>query len=85
MCIYMAGVVNYCVPAGEAYQKALELAREINQKVRSHWNNYVLQLTKKDQFCHLRIPSNTDTVLSYLLVLSSLFELIPDRSLPHPS
>jgi methylglutaconyl-CoA hydratase len=32
----MAGVVNYCVPAGEAYQKALELAREINQKVRSH-------------------------------------------------
>jgi len=26
------GVVNYCVPAGEAYQKALELAREINQK-----------------------------------------------------
>ena len=85
MCIYMAGVVNYCVPAGEAYQKALELAREINQKVRSHWNNYVLQLTKIDQFCYLRIPSNTDTVLSYLLVLSSLFELIPDRSLPHPS
>uniref|UniRef100_A0A0A9DF75 Methylglutaconyl-CoA hydratase n=1 Tax=Arundo donax TaxID=35708 RepID=A0A0A9DF75_ARUDO len=26
------GVVNYCVPTGEAYQKALELAREINQK-----------------------------------------------------
>ncbi|VAI59089.1 unnamed protein product [Triticum turgidum subsp. durum] len=26
------GVVNYCVPGGEAYQKALELAREINQK-----------------------------------------------------
>ncbi|KAG8071665.1 hypothetical protein GUJ93_ZPchr0006g44973 [Zizania palustris] len=26
------GVVNYCVPAGEAYKKALELAREINQK-----------------------------------------------------
>uniref|UniRef100_A0ACD5Z3J0 Uncharacterized protein n=1 Tax=Avena sativa TaxID=4498 RepID=A0ACD5Z3J0_AVESA len=26
------GVVNYCVPSGEAYQKALELAREINQK-----------------------------------------------------
>ncbi|KAF8768750.1 hypothetical protein HU200_007309 [Digitaria exilis] len=26
------GVVNHCVPAGEAYQKALELAREINQK-----------------------------------------------------
>ncbi|XP_062222579.1 probable enoyl-CoA hydratase 2, mitochondrial isoform X1 [Phragmites australis] len=26
------GVVNYLVPAGEAYQKALELAREINQK-----------------------------------------------------
>ncbi|CAN6232701.1 unnamed protein product [Urochloa humidicola] len=26
------GVVNYCVSAGEAYQKALELAREINQK-----------------------------------------------------
>ncbi|KAE8790623.1 putative enoyl-CoA hydratase/isomerase YngF [Hordeum vulgare] len=26
------GVVNYRVPGGEAYQKALELAREINQK-----------------------------------------------------
>ncbi|KAK1618589.1 hypothetical protein QYE76_024106 [Lolium multiflorum] len=26
------GVVNYCVPGGEAYQKALELAREINGK-----------------------------------------------------
>ncbi|KAL6911917.1 hypothetical protein ACP4OV_000722 [Aristida adscensionis] len=26
------GVVNYCVPTGEAYKKALELAREINQK-----------------------------------------------------
>ncbi|RLN09985.1 hypothetical protein C2845_PM11G11200 [Panicum miliaceum] len=26
------GVVNCCVPADEAYQKALELAREINQK-----------------------------------------------------
>uniref|UniRef100_A0A0E0CP87 Enoyl-CoA hydratase n=1 Tax=Oryza meridionalis TaxID=40149 RepID=A0A0E0CP87_9ORYZ len=26
------GVVNYCVPAGEAYKKALELAQEINQK-----------------------------------------------------
>ncbi|XP_078163358.1 ATP-dependent caseinolytic (Clp) protease/crotonase family protein [Carex rostrata] len=26
------GLVNYCVPTGEAYQKALQLAREINQK-----------------------------------------------------
>ncbi|XP_022738382.1 probable enoyl-CoA hydratase 2, mitochondrial [Durio zibethinus] len=26
------GLVNYCVPAGEAYPKALEIAREINQK-----------------------------------------------------
>ncbi|OAY78458.1 Methylglutaconyl-CoA hydratase, mitochondrial [Ananas comosus] len=26
------GLVNYCVPAGEAYQKALQIAREINQK-----------------------------------------------------
>ncbi|KAF0933792.1 hypothetical protein E2562_019252 [Oryza meyeriana var. granulata] len=26
------GVVNYCVPTGEAYKKALELAQEINQK-----------------------------------------------------
>ncbi|GJR99575.1 probable enoyl-CoA hydratase 2, mitochondrial [Tanacetum coccineum] len=26
------GLVNYCVPAGEAYSKALEVAREINQK-----------------------------------------------------
>lgn len=29
-----AGLVNYCVPAGEARLKALELARDINQKVR---------------------------------------------------
>ncbi|XP_073220161.1 probable enoyl-CoA hydratase 2, mitochondrial [Cicer arietinum] len=26
------GLVNYCVPAGEAYSKALEIARDINQK-----------------------------------------------------
>lgn len=26
------GLINYCVPAGEAYSKALEVAREINQK-----------------------------------------------------
>ncbi|XP_022158480.1 probable enoyl-CoA hydratase 2, mitochondrial [Momordica charantia] len=26
------GLVNYCVPAGEAYVKALEIAQEINQK-----------------------------------------------------
>uniref|UniRef100_A0A0E0K333 Enoyl-CoA hydratase n=1 Tax=Oryza punctata TaxID=4537 RepID=A0A0E0K333_ORYPU len=30
--VCIAGVVNYCVPAGEAYKKALELAQEINQK-----------------------------------------------------
>ncbi|PHU05389.1 hypothetical protein BC332_26211 [Capsicum chinense] len=29
-----ARIVNYCVPAGEARLKALELARDINQKVR---------------------------------------------------
>lgn len=28
-----SGLVNYCVPAGEAYAKALEIAKEINQKV----------------------------------------------------
>lgn len=28
-----AGLVNYSVPAGEARLKALEVAREINQKV----------------------------------------------------
>ncbi|KAI3691610.1 hypothetical protein L6452_31407 [Arctium lappa] len=26
------GLINHCVPAGEAYSKALEVAREINQK-----------------------------------------------------
>ncbi|KAA8522183.1 hypothetical protein F0562_012856 [Nyssa sinensis] len=26
------GLVNYCVPAGDAYSKALEIARDINQK-----------------------------------------------------
>lgn len=29
----ISGLVNYCVPAGEAHPKALEIAREINQKV----------------------------------------------------
>ncbi|RCV07588.1 hypothetical protein SETIT_1G256900v2 [Setaria italica] len=28
----MMGLANYCVPAGEAYQKALDIAREIMQK-----------------------------------------------------
>ena len=28
-----AGLVNYCVPAGEAYSKALAVARDINEKV----------------------------------------------------
>lgn len=28
-----AGLVNYCVPAGEAHLKALEIARNINEKV----------------------------------------------------
>uniref|UniRef100_A0A0E0GAJ6 Enoyl-CoA hydratase n=1 Tax=Oryza nivara TaxID=4536 RepID=A0A0E0GAJ6_ORYNI len=32
MYVLIAGVVNYCVPAGEAYKRALELAQEINQK-----------------------------------------------------
>uniref|UniRef100_A0A0D3F8C3 Enoyl-CoA hydratase n=1 Tax=Oryza barthii TaxID=65489 RepID=A0A0D3F8C3_9ORYZ len=32
MYVFIAGVVNYCVPAGEAYKRALELAQEINQK-----------------------------------------------------
>ena len=31
---YDAGLVNYCVPAGEAHVKALEIARHINQKVK---------------------------------------------------
>ncbi|KAL3817989.1 hypothetical protein ACJIZ3_003894 [Penstemon smallii] len=29
---FSMGLVNYCVPAGEAHVKALEIAREINQK-----------------------------------------------------
>jgi hypothetical protein len=33
-CVCIAGLANYCVPAGEAYQKALDIAREITQKVR---------------------------------------------------
>ena len=27
------GLVNYCVPAGEAYLKALDVARDINKNV----------------------------------------------------
>lgn len=30
---YAVGLVNYCVPAGEAHLKALEIAQHINQKV----------------------------------------------------
>lgn len=32
---YVAGLVNYCVPAGDAHLKALEIARDVNQKVKS--------------------------------------------------
>lgn len=32
-CIYETGLVNHCVPAGEAYLKALQVAREMNEKV----------------------------------------------------
>jgi methylglutaconyl-CoA hydratase len=35
MYLCAAGLANYCVPAGEAYDKALELAREITKKVRT--------------------------------------------------
>lgn len=35
--IFHAGLVNYCVPAGEARIKALEIAQEINQKVQAAW------------------------------------------------
>lgn len=38
----LTGLVNYCVPTGEAYQKALQLAREINQKVRLTYANIFL-------------------------------------------
>ena len=67
MCIYMAGVVNYCVPAGEAYQKALELAREINQKVRCHWNNYVLHVTTRSFF-------TSENSQQYSIQLSTCYE-----------
>ena len=44
---YAAGLVNYCVPAGEAHLKALEIARDVNQKVKvsladSIWKNSCL-------------------------------------------
>jgi hypothetical protein len=32
---YVAGLANYSVPAGEAHSKALEIAREIIQKVQN--------------------------------------------------
>lgn len=31
---FVAGLVNYCVPDGEARLKALEIARDINHKVK---------------------------------------------------
>ncbi|PWZ20591.1 putative enoyl-CoA hydratase 2, mitochondrial [Zea mays] len=48
------GVVNYCVPAGDAYQKALELAREINQK-----GPLAVKMAKKaiDQGAEVDLPS----------------------------
>lgn len=32
---HAAGLVNYCVPTGKAQSKALEVAREINEKVQN--------------------------------------------------
>lgn len=32
---YDAGLVSYCLPVGEAYMKALQIAREINHKVKN--------------------------------------------------
>jgi hypothetical protein len=34
ICVIVVGLTNYCAPAGEAYQKALEVNREKIQKVR---------------------------------------------------
>jgi hypothetical protein len=52
---YVAGLVNYCVPAGEAHRKALEIARDVNQKVKvslahSIWKKSCL-VYKSMQFC----------------------------------
>ncbi|AQK73207.1 hypothetical protein ZEAMMB73_Zm00001d017459 [Zea mays] len=54
MYAHIAGVVNYCVPAGDAYQKALELAREINQK-----GPLAVKMAKKaiDQGAEVDLPS----------------------------
>ena len=48
MCVCVSGLANYCVPAEEAYQKALDIAFEITQKVRIIINKLSLMaLTNK--------------------------------------
>ena len=48
MCVCVSGLANYCVPAGEAYQKALDIAFEITQKVKIIINKLSLMaLTNK--------------------------------------
>lgn len=74
MYVHMAGVVNYCVPAGEAYQKGLELAREINQKVRNCRTDYVLYLIEES--AKLLPSENSQQNSRYFVCLCSLIASI---------
>jgi hypothetical protein len=57
MCVCVSGLANYCVPAGEAYQKALDIACEITQKVRIILN----LIFQRQEFLHeFSFPSKID-------------------------
>ena len=53
MSVCVSGLANYCVPAGEAYQKALDIACEITQKVRVILN---LIFQRKEFLHELTLP-----------------------------
>ncbi|KAJ1280244.1 hypothetical protein BS78_04G216200 [Paspalum vaginatum] len=64
----MMGLANYCVPAGEAYQKALDIAREITQKEFLH--EFTFQIKDPHGTVHVSNFSPTGTNNSKFLPAS---------------
>jgi hypothetical protein len=64
MCVCVSGLANYCVPAGEAYQKALDIACEITQKVRIIIN--LVFFKGRNFFMSSRFPSKIYIYSIYL-------------------
>ncbi|RYR78628.1 hypothetical protein Ahy_A01g003469 [Arachis hypogaea] len=68
-------LANYCVPVGEAYTKALEVARNINEKgqvlkITRYW--FILQLMSGEWGDHLTLQAAADKVC-----YAEIFALIP--------